>query len=62
MSNILLQVENYKEIETMVEELSAVLIKKSSVADTKNLQEAKKLLLEVYNIAAEEPCRFYLLP
>ena len=38
---------NYKEIETMVEELSAVLIKKSSVADTKNLAEAKKLMLEV---------------
>ena len=33
----------------MVEELSAVLIKKSSVADTKNLAEAKKLFLGVYN-------------
>ena len=43
------RLRNYKEIETMVEELSAVLIKKSSVADTKNLAEAKKLLLEVYN-------------
>ena len=42
----------------MVEELSAVLIKKSSVADTKNLAEAKKLLLEVYNIATEEPHSF----
>ena len=39
----------------MVEELSAVLIKKSTVADAKNLTEAKKLLLEVYNIATEEP-------
>ena len=41
------RLRNYREIETMVEELSAVLIKKSSVADTKNLTEAKKLLLEI---------------
>ena len=37
------RLRNYKEIETMVEELSAVLIKKSTVADAKNLAEAKKL-------------------
>ena len=30
------RLRNYKEIETMVEELSAVLIKKSSVADTRS--------------------------
>ena len=42
----------------MVEELSAVLIKKSSVADTKSLQEAKKLLSKVYNIATNEPYSF----
>ena len=42
----------------MVEELSTVLITKSTVADTKNLAEAKKLLLEVYNIATEEPYSF----
>ena len=35
------RLRNYKEIETMVEKLSAVLIKKSSMADTKNLAEAK---------------------
>ena len=52
---------NCKEIETMVEELSAVLIKKSSVADTKNLAEAKKLLLEVYNLATEEPYSFLFI-
>ena len=52
------RLRNYKEIETMVEELSAVLIKKSTVADAKNLAEAKKLLLEVYNIATEEPYSF----
>ena len=44
----------------MVEELSAVLIKKSSVADT-NLAEAKKLLLEVYNLATEEPYSFLFI-
>ena len=38
----------------MVEELSAVLIKKSSVADTKNLAEAKKL-------ATEEPYSFLFI-
>ena len=52
---------NYKEIETMVEELSAVLIKKSSVADAKNLAEAKKLMLEVYNLATEEPYSFLFI-
>ena len=55
------RLRNYKEIETMVEELSAVLIKKSSVADTKNLQEAKTLLLEVYNLATEEPYSFLFI-
>ena len=45
----------------MVEELSAVLIKKSTVADTKNLAEAKNLLLEVYNIATEEPYSFLFI-
>ena len=45
----------------MVEELSAVLIKKSSVADRKIFQEAKKLLLEVYNLATEEPYSFLFI-
>ena len=45
----------------MVEELSAVLIRKSSVADTKKLAEAKKLLLEVYNLATEEPYSFLFI-
>ena len=55
------RLRNYKEIETMVEELSAVLIKKSSVADTKNLAEAKKLMLGVYNLATEEPYSFLFI-
>ena len=43
----------------MVEELSAVLIKKTNNSRTlKNLAEAKKLMLEVYNIATEEPYSF----
>ena len=45
----------------MVEELSAVLIKKSSVADTKNLAEAKKLMFEVSNLAMEEPYSFVFI-
>ena len=45
----------------MVEELSAVLIQKSTVADTKNLAEAKKLLLEVHNIATDEPYSFLFI-
>ena len=53
------RLRHYNQIETMVEELSAVLIKKSSVADTKILAEANKLLLEVYNLATEEPYSFY---
>ena len=45
----------------MVEELSAVLTNKSSVADTKKLAEAKKLMLEVYNLASEEPYSFLFI-
>ena len=56
-----LDYETEKKIETMVEELSAILIKKSTVADAKNLAEAKKLLLEVYNIATEEPYSFLFI-
>ena len=55
------KLRNYKEIERMVEELSAVLIKKSAVADTKILAEAKKLMLEVYNLATEEPYSFLFI-
>ena len=39
------RLRNYKEIETMVEELSAVLIKKSTVADPRHLAEAKKVIV-----------------
>ena len=45
----------------MVEELSAVLIQKPTVADAKHLAEAKKLMLELYNIATEEPYSFLFI-
>ena len=44
-----------------MEELSAVLLEKSTVADPKNLAEATKLSLEVYDIATKEPQSFYSL-
>ena len=31
------------------------------MADTKNLAEAKKLMLEVYNLATEEPSSFLFI-
>ena len=55
------RLRNYKEMETMVEELSGVLIKKLTAADAKSLAEAKKVLLEVYNIATEEPYSFLFI-
>ena len=39
----------------MVEELSAVLIKKSSMADPQILSEAKTFLLQAYDLARAEP-------
>ena len=36
---------NYKEIETMVEELSAMLINKKMLADAKNVAEAKQVVI-----------------
>ena len=52
------KMRNYKEIETMVEELSAMLINKKMLADAKNVAEAKRLLLEIYNEATSEPYSF----
>ena len=43
----------------MVEELRAVLIKRSTIA--KNLAESKKLLFEAYNAATEEPYSFLFI-
>ena len=52
------KMRNYKEIETMTEELAAMLINKKMLADTKNIADAKRLLLEIYNEATEEQYSF----
>ena len=52
------KMRNCKEIATMVEELSAMLINRKMLADAKNIAEAKRLLLEIYNEATSEPYRF----
>ena len=50
--------KNYKEIETMTEELAAMLINKKMLADAKNVAGAKRLFLEMYNEATSEPYYF----
>ena len=55
------KMRNYKEIETMVEELSAMLINKKMLADAKNIAEARRLLLEIYNEATSEPHSFFII-
>ena len=42
----------------MVEELSAMLVNRKMLADTRNIAEAKRLLLEIYNEATSEPYSF----
>ena len=49
---------NYKEIQTMIEELSALLVKKHLLMDDKNIHNAKKTLLEIYEMATEEKYSF----
>ena len=49
---------NYKEIETVTEELAAMLINKKMLADAKNVAAAKRVLLEIYNEATEEQFSF----
>ena len=53
-----LKMTNYKEIETMTEELAAMLINKKMLADAKDVAEAERLLLEIYNEATEEQFSF----
>ena len=45
----------------MSEELSAVLVNKKMLVDNKNLAEAKRLLLEIYNLATSEPYSFLFI-
>ena len=49
---------NYKEVETMIEELSALLVKKNLLLDDKNIHNAKQTLLEIYDKATEEKYSF----
>ena len=42
----------------MTEELAAMLINKKMLADAKNVAEAKRLLVEIYNEATEEQFNF----
>ena len=44
----------------MIEELSALLIKKNFLMDDKNINSAKKTLLEIYGLATEIGLVFYL--
>ena len=48
------KMRNFREIQTMVEELSALLIKKNLLVDDKNVHNAKKKLLEIYEKAEEK--------
>ena len=45
----------------MSEELSAVLVNKKMLVDNKNLAEAKRLLLEIYNLATSKPYSFLFI-
>ena len=42
----------------MVEELSAILIKRKLLSNEKNLADAKNTLLEIYNVATQEQYSF----
>ena len=53
------KMRNYNEMETMTEELAAMLINKKMLADTKHIAEAKRLVLEISNEATSEPCSFF---
>ena len=52
------RLRNYKEIQSMVEELSAILIKRKLLSNEKNLADAKNTLLEIYNVATQEQYSF----
>ena len=51
------KMRNYKEIQTMVDELSALLIKNNFLTD-KQINNAKNTLLEIYDKATEEKFSF----
>ena len=55
---IFFKLRNYKEVESVLDELAGVLISKKAMSDMKSIHQAKQLLLEIYNIATEEPFSF----
>ena len=55
---ILFKLRNYEEVESVLDELAGVLISKKAMSDMKSLHQAKQLLLEIYNIATEDPFSF----
>ena len=55
---IFFKLRNYKEVESVLDELAGVLISKKAMSDMKSLHQAKQLLLEIYNVATEEPFSF----
>lgn len=55
---IFFKLRNYREVESVLDELAGVLISKKALTNTKSLHEAKQLLLEIYNMATEESYSF----
>ena len=55
---IFFKLRNYKEVESVLDELAGVLISKKAMSDMRSLHQAKQLLLEIYNVATEEPFSF----
>ena len=55
------RLRNYKEIQSMVEELSAILLKRNLLSNEKNLTDAKNTLLEIYNVATQDKYSFLFI-
>ena len=56
---IFFKLRNYKEVESVLDELAGVLISKKAMSDMmKSLHQAKQILLQIYNIATDEPFSF----
>ena len=55
---IFFKLRNYKEVESVLDELAGVLNSNKAMPDMKSLHQAKQLLLEIYNVATEEPFSF----
>ena len=55
---IFVKLRNYKEVESVLDELAGVLFSKKAMSDVKSLHQAKQLLSEIYKVATEEPFSF----